>query len=54
VEGFAGENGCNLDPAQAKGMTIAPPSEQADRDLRKVGNYMLAEWLRKAGDDGAR
>jgi len=23
-------------------------------DLRKVGNYMLAEWQRKAGDNGRK
>jgi len=22
--------------------------------LRKVGNYMLAEWQKKAGDDGKK
>ena len=33
-------------------MTIIVPSEQLTADMRKVGNYMLAEWLRKAGDDG--
>jgi TRAP-type C4-dicarboxylate transport system substrate-binding protein len=36
------------------GMNIVKPSEQLTADLRKVGNYMLAEWLRKAGDDGRR
>ena len=35
-------------------MTIAKPSEQLTADLRKVGNVMLAEWLRKAGDDGRK
>ena len=37
-----------------KGMSILKPSEQLAADLRKVGNYMLAEWLRKAGDDGRK
>jgi hypothetical protein len=35
-------------------MTIVKPSEQLNADMRKVGNYMLAEWLRKAGDDGRK
>ena len=35
-------------------MNIVVPSEQLTADLRKVGNYMLAEWLRKAGDDGRK
>jgi TRAP-type C4-dicarboxylate transport system substrate-binding protein len=42
------------DQLKAKGMSIMKPSEQLAADLRKVGNYMLAEWLRKAGDDGRR
>jgi hypothetical protein len=35
-------------------MSIMKPSEQLNADLKKVGNYMLAEWLRKAGDDGRK
>ena len=42
------------DQLKAKGMSIMKPSEQLAADLRKVGNYMLAEWLRKAGDDGRK
>ncbi len=42
------------DQLKAKGMSIMKPSEQLTADLRKVGNYMLAEWLRKAGDDGRK
>jgi TRAP-type C4-dicarboxylate transport system substrate-binding protein len=38
----------------AKGMTIHKPSEQLMADMRKVGNLMLAEWLRKSGDDGRK
>ena len=39
---------------KGKGMSILKPSEQLAADLRKVGNFMLAEWLRKAGDDGRK
>jgi len=39
---------------KGKGMSIMKPSEQLTADLRKVGNYMLAEWLRKAGDEGRK
>ena len=46
------KNGWYVDQLKDKGMTILKPSEQLTADLRKVGNYMLAEWLRKAGDDG--
>ncbi len=38
----------------AKGMTIHKPSEQLMADMRRVGNLMLAEWLRKVGDDGRK
>jgi TRAP-type C4-dicarboxylate transport system substrate-binding protein len=37
-----------------KGMSILKASEQLTADLRKVGNYMLAEWQRKAGDEGRK
>src|SRR5678815_2794439 len=48
------KNGWYLDQLKAKGMTIAKPSEQLTADLKKVGNYMLAEWLRKPGDTGKK
>ena len=48
------KNGWYLDQLKGKGMTIIAPSEQLTADLRKVGNYMLAEWLRKSGDDGRK
>jgi len=35
-------------------MSIIKPSEQLTADLRRVGNYMLAEWQRKTGDDGKK
>jgi TRAP-type transport system periplasmic protein len=48
------KNGWYLEQLRGKGMAIIVPSEQLTADLRKVGNYMLAEWLRKAGDDGRK
>ena len=48
------KNGWYLDQLKAKGMSIVKPSEQLTADLRKVGNFMLAEWLRKSGDDGRK
>ena len=48
------KNGWYLDQLKAKGMTIAKPGEQLTADLKKVGNFMLAEWLRKSGDDGKK
>jgi TRAP-type C4-dicarboxylate transport system substrate-binding protein len=48
------KNGWYLDQLRQKGMTIAKPSEELTADLRKVGNLMLAEWLRKAGAEGRK
>lgn len=46
------KNNWYKDQLRAKGMNIVQPSEQLIADLRKAGNVMLAEWLRKAGDEG--
>ena len=46
------KNGWYLDQLRAKGMTIVAPSPELTADLRKVGNYMLAEWQKKAGPEG--
>ena len=35
-------------------MNIQKPSEQLMADMRRVGNFMLAEWQRKAGDEGKK
>ena len=43
-----------LDQLKQKGMAIDKPSEQLTADMRKVGNVMLAEWLRKSGPDGKK
>jgi TRAP-type C4-dicarboxylate transport system substrate-binding protein len=48
------KTGWYVEQLKQKGMNIAKPSEQLTADLRKVGNVMLAEWLRKAGDDGRK
>jgi len=48
------KNGWYLDQLRQKGMTIAKPSEELTADLRKVGNFMLAEWLRKSGAEGRK
>jgi TRAP-type C4-dicarboxylate transport system substrate-binding protein len=48
------KNSWYLDQLRAKGMTIQKPSEHLMSDLRKVGNLMLAEWLRKTGDAGRK
>ncbi len=43
-----------VDQLKQKGMNIVKPPEQLTADLRKVGNYMLVEWLQKAGAQGRR
>jgi TRAP-type C4-dicarboxylate transport system substrate-binding protein len=48
------KNGWYLDQLKAKGMSIVKPTDQLMAELRKVGNYMLAEWLRKTGDGGRK
>jgi TRAP-type C4-dicarboxylate transport system substrate-binding protein len=34
------------------GMTVAPPSPALKADLKKVGETMIAEWVKSAGADG--
>ncbi|NYH99942.1 TRAP transporter substrate-binding protein [Cupriavidus plantarum] len=34
------------------GMTVQPPSAQLKRDMQKVGQTMVDEWAKSAGDDG--
>src|SRR6187551_1595869 len=48
------KTGWYVDQLKSKGMTILKPSDQLTADLRKVGNVMLAEWLRKSGADGKK
>ena len=48
------KTGWYVDQLQQKGMTIDKPSEQLTADMRKVGNVMLADWLRKSGPDGKK
>ena len=48
------KNGWYLDQLKSKGMQIVKPSEQLTADLRKVGNFMLVDWQKKAGDDGKK
>jgi TRAP-type C4-dicarboxylate transport system substrate-binding protein len=48
------KTGWYIDQLKQKGMTIDKPSEQLTADMRKVGNVMLVEWLRKAGPEGKK
>jgi TRAP-type C4-dicarboxylate transport system substrate-binding protein len=48
------KNSWYVEQLKAKGMVIVKPSEQLTADLRRVGNVLLAEWQRKAGDEGKK
>src|SRR5690349_8407689 len=50
----AEKTGWYVDQLKQKGMAIDKPSEQLTADMRRVGNVMLAEWLRKAGPNGKK
>jgi len=46
------KNAWYLDQLKARGMNIIEPSAALNADFRKMGDTMLADWLKKAGADG--
>jgi TRAP-type C4-dicarboxylate transport system substrate-binding protein len=46
------KNSWYLDQLKQKGMNIAEPSAQLKSDLKKVGDVLVADWLKKAGPEG--
>ena len=46
------KNGWYLDQLKQKGMSIVKPSAQLTTDLKKIGDVMLQDWLKKVGTDG--
>jgi len=46
------KNSWYLDQLKQKGMTIVKPAPQLTADLKKVGEVMLQDWLKKAGPEG--
>ncbi len=46
------KNSWYLDQLKQKGMTIVKPSPQLTADMKKVGDVMLQDWLKKAGAEG--
>jgi TRAP-type C4-dicarboxylate transport system substrate-binding protein len=48
------KNGWYVDQLRAKGMTIHKPSPQLAADLKKAGETLLADWLKKAGAEGQK
>ncbi len=47
-------NAWYVEQLRAKGMTIVVPSDELTADLRKAGNAMLADWLRRNGADARK
>jgi TRAP-type C4-dicarboxylate transport system substrate-binding protein len=41
-----------IDLLKKNGMTVYPPSPQLSADMKKVGDQMIGDWLKKAGPDG--
>ena len=41
-----------LEQMAKNGMSVAPPSAALNTDLKKVGDTMIAEWLKTAGAEG--
>ena len=41
-----------LDQLKAKGMKVQPPSAKLKDDMKKIGDTLTADWLKKAGADG--
>ncbi len=46
------KNGWYKDQLKGKGMAIVTPSAQLTADMKKVGDTMLQDWLKKSGADG--
>ena len=44
--------GWYLDELKSHGMIVQPPSPQLASDLKKLGDQLTADWLKKAGADG--
>ena len=48
------KNGWYLDQLRAKGMNIEKPTPQLTADLKKAGEALLADWLKKSGAEGQK
>ncbi|HKW80232.1 MAG TPA: TRAP transporter substrate-binding protein [Casimicrobiaceae bacterium] len=46
------KNAWYVEQLKAKGMSIIKPSPQLAADMKKVGDVLLQDWLKKAGPDG--
>jgi len=41
-----------VDQLKAKGMKVQPPSAKLKDDMKKIGDTLTADWLKKSGADG--
>jgi TRAP-type C4-dicarboxylate transport system substrate-binding protein len=41
-----------LDQLKARGMKVMAPSDKLKADMKKVGDTLTADWLKKAGAEG--
>ncbi|HQD84036.1 MAG TPA: TRAP transporter substrate-binding protein [Quisquiliibacterium sp.] len=46
------KNGVYIDLLRKNGMTVVEPPAQLKADMKKVGDTMLGDWLKKSGPDG--
>ena len=46
------KNGVYIDQLRKNGMTVVEPPAQLKADMKKVGDTMLNDWLKKSGPDG--
>ena len=46
------KSGWYLEQLKAKGMKVQPPSERLASDMRKLGEQLTADWIKKAGASG--
>jgi TRAP-type C4-dicarboxylate transport system substrate-binding protein len=46
------KSGWYLDQLKAHGMKVLPPSAALQAGLKKVGEQLTADWLKKAGAEG--
>ncbi|PVE20453.1 C4-dicarboxylate ABC transporter substrate-binding protein [Microvirga sp. KLBC 81] len=41
-----------LEQFKAKGMTVSPPSPELEAGLKKIGEQLVADWIKRAGSTG--
>src|SRR3954452_21816773 len=49
---WQGKRGWYLDQLKSHGMKVLPPSAELKAGLKKIGDQLTADWVKKAGADG--